>query len=247
MNKIPIGVKGVDSILPGGFPQGKCILLSGSCGTGKTIFAAHFINEGFRNREPGIFVSLEQDKSKLFCDLKEINIEWKKMEETGKLRMLGGSIAAIQRLKEQRKAGFEDFAQEIRDVALEIGAKRVVIDSLNLFLSLFEFPEQRRALVELIYVLQETGCTVLLTCETREQDKGLSWYGFEEYVADGVVLLKRTADEHQGRDGPRRNKRALEVIKMRGSDFKEGNFPLRITNKGMEVYMTDLDREFFHS
>ena len=242
MNKIPVGIKGVDDILLGGFPEGKSILISGNCGAGKTVFASHFIMEGLRNRETAVYISLEQDKQKLIADLEEIGIMWDPMEKKNKLRIIGGNLAYVRMLKDKRKAHFEDVIQEIKDVVVELHAKRVAIDSINLFMQLFDdLAEQRNCFSQLNYELQQLGCTVLYTCEIPEQGQNLSWYGFEEFVVDGVLLLKRNHEKELNM-----NRRFFEVIKMRGMDYKEGSFPLKITKEGMEVYMNDPSSEFFH-
>lgn len=242
MNKIPVGVKGVDDILLGGFPEGKSVLISGNCGAGKTIFASHFIMEGLRNKEAGVYISLEQDKQKLIADLEEIGIMWDPQEKKNKLRIIGGNLAYVRMLKEKRKAHFEDVIQEIKDVVIELHAKRVAVDSINLFLQLFDdISEQRNCFAQLNYELQQLGCTVLYTCEIPEISPSLSWYGFEEFVVDGVLLLRRNHEKELNL-----NKRFFEVIKMRGTDYKEGTFPFKITKEGMEVYMNDPSSEFFH-
>ena len=242
MNKIPVGVKGVDEILMGGFPEGKSILISGNCGAGKTVFASHFIMEGLRNKETAVYISLEQEKEKLILDLEEIGIMWNFHEKKNKLRIIGGNLAYVRMLKDKRKAHFEDVIQEIKDVVIELRAKRVAIDSINLFMQLFDdIPEQRNCFAQLNYELQLLGCTVLYTCEIPEVSQNLSWYGFEEFVVDGVLLLRRKHEKEFNS-----NKRFFEVIKMRGTDYKEGTFPFKITKEGMEVYMNDPSSEFFH-
>jgi circadian clock protein KaiC len=246
MKKIKVGVKGVDSVLYGGFPKGKVILLSGNCGAGKTIFASQFINEGIKGKEPGLYVSLEQEKKRLVADLEELNIHWAQHIEDGKLEVIGGNLAYIRRLKEKRKAGMEDFISEIVEVSQEIGAKRIAIDSVNLFLSLFESEkEKRNVLTELVYQLQDLGATILLTCEIPEDTKSLSWYGFEEFVADGVILLRRTKNITDKRGQINKYRRTFEVIKIRGSDYKWGDFPFKITQDGIIVYSSDPNQEFF--
>ncbi|MSR85999.1 hypothetical protein EXS74_01230 [Candidatus Woesearchaeota archaeon] len=242
MNKIAVGVKGVDDILMGGIPEGKSILLSGNCGAGKTVFASHFIMEGLKNKETAVYISLEQDKQNLISDLEEMGIMWDHYEKKNKLRIIGGNLAYVRMLKDKRKAHFEDVIQEIKAVVIELGAKRVAIDSINLFLQLFDdISEQRNCFAQLNYELQQLGCTILYTCEIPEISQKLSWYGFEEFVVDGVLLLRRNYEKELNM-----NKRFLEVIKMRGTDYKEGTFPFRITKEGMEVYKNDPSSEFFH-
>jgi len=238
MKRISSGVTGVDELLMGGIPQRKSILIAGSCGTGKTIFASHFIN-----KEGGVYISFEQDKDKLFDDLMEIGIDLKKLEKKNKLRVLGGNLVGIQKLKEKRKANVDDIIDEVIEVVREIKAKRVVIDSVNLFLMLFDTDKERRnILYELNYSLQQEGCTVCMTCELPERSKGLSWFGFEEFISDGVIVLKRNYKKEMNM-----NKRYMEIIKLRGTDFKEGNFPIKITKKGLKVFKTDPSDEFFHA
>ncbi len=230
MKKIPVGIKGIDAILLGGLPEGKSILVSGNCGAGKTVFASHFISEGLRNHESALYISLEQEKGRLMLDLQEMGIHWHSHEKKGKLKIIGGDFASLRRLKEKRKAHFLDLVQEITEVVQELKAKRVVIDSLNLLLSLFDNPnEQRNYFAQLNYELQKLGCTVLYTCEVPEYTPMISWFGFEEFVVDGVFMLKRQSDHKQVAH------RSIEIIKMRGSGHKEGSFPLRISEKGMEI------------
>jgi len=242
MKKIPVGIKGMDEILLGGIPEGKSMLVSGNCGAGKTIFASFFIAEGFRQRENCVYITLEQEKGKLLKDLQELGLDWAPLETKGRLRIIGGNLGFVKMLREKRKADFKDVVQEIKEVVKEIGAKRVAIDSINLFLALFDdVHEQRNGLAQLNYELSQMGCTVLYTCEVPEFGQAISWYGFEEFVVDGVLLLRRNYEKELNE-----NKRSLEVIKIRGANFRQGNFPLRITGKGMEVFLNDPGTEFFH-
>jgi circadian clock protein KaiC len=238
MKRIGIGVSGVDSLIEGGLLEGKSYLVSGNCGTGKTLFAAHFINESIKQKKTAVYVTFEQDREMLVSDLKRVGINW---ESKKNLSIIGGNLAYIYKLKEERGAKILDIVEEIKEVAIENNAKRVAIDSVNLFLSLFENPaDQRNGLAILIYELTKVGCTVLLTCETKDID-ALSWYGFEEFVVDGVMLLKRNLDKDLNS-----NHRYFQIIKMRGSCFEEGDYPLEISSDGVKIYKNDPSKEFFH-
>jgi len=50
-NNSPTGVKEFDELLDGGFPKGAVVLLAGSSGSGKTIFASQWLFEGVKNNE----------------------------------------------------------------------------------------------------------------------------------------------------------------------------------------------------
>ena len=170
-------------------------------------------------------------------------MDLKKLESKGKLKVLGGNLINILKLKTKRKAGAQDLIEEIVEVVRELNAKRVVIDSINLFLLLFETNAERRNIMyELSYALQQEGCTVVMTCELPERKEGLSWFGFEEFVVDGVLLLTKTYNKDLNI-----NKRFLEVVKLRGTNYKEGNFQLKITDGGMRVLLNDPNCAFFES
>ena len=230
MEKIKSGVDGVDELLSGGFPKGKIVMVSGSSGCGKTIFASQFLYEGLKRREPCVFITLEQPKAKLIDDLAEIGVEFAKYEKDGLLRVIGGPVGHVKYFKEKTKASILDIADEIAEVIKEIGAKRVVLDSVNLFTMLFETElEQRRAMADLVAVLGDLACTSLLTCEVKENTDNISWHGFEEFVVDGVIVLYRK---------PFGNKyeRAISVIKMRGVNHSQRVVSLQITKQGIVAF-----------
>ena len=59
--RVPTGILGLDSLIEGGFPQGRSILITGEPGTGKSIFALQFLAEGLKRNEKCIFVSADEN------------------------------------------------------------------------------------------------------------------------------------------------------------------------------------------
>ena len=59
LNRINSGIPGLDSIIQQGIPSNDLILLSGTCGAGKTTFGLQFLCSHART-EPGIYVSFEE-------------------------------------------------------------------------------------------------------------------------------------------------------------------------------------------
>ena len=59
--KVLTGIPGLDSLTYGGLPANRSTLISGSSGSGKTIFAAQFLARGITEfDEPGVFVTFEE-------------------------------------------------------------------------------------------------------------------------------------------------------------------------------------------
>jgi KaiC/GvpD/RAD55 family RecA-like ATPase len=229
-DRISSGIKGLNTMLDGGFIPGTTVLVSGQAGSGKTTFAMQFIYDGAKNGEHGLFITLEQDRDKLIADMAAVGMNIPKLKG---VTIIGGSVGEIMRFRKMVKAKLEDFMDEIQEVVCQTRAKRVAIDSINLFLMLFEAEEDKRfAMLQLISMLNKLGCTLMLTCETQE-NLSMSWYGFEEFVVDDVITLMNVKLDHYF-------KHALSVRKMRGSAHDNSIVSYEITPKGLVVYPDDV-------
>ena len=229
-DRLSSGVKGLNEMLDGGFMPGTTILISGQAGSGKTTFAMQFLYDGAKTDQNGLFITLEQDKDRLIADMASVGMNIPKMKS---ITVIGGSLGEVMRFRKMVKAKLDDFLSEIEEVVCQKKIKRVVIDSINLFLMLFEGEEDKRfALLSLTSMLNKHGCTVMLTCETQE-NLAMSWYGFEEFVVDDVITLMNVKLDHYF-------KHALSVRKMRGSAHDKSIVSYEITPKGLVVYPDDI-------
>src|SRR5687767_10993397 len=59
------GIKGLDSILAGGFPQHRFYLIQGDPGVGKTTFGLQFLLEGARRGEKSLYITLSETREEL--------------------------------------------------------------------------------------------------------------------------------------------------------------------------------------
>jgi circadian clock protein KaiC len=229
MKKISSGIPGMDDLLYGGFLEGKSILLTGTCGTGKTTFAAQFVMGGFKNKESCVFITFEQEVNKLIEDMSSVNVNFKDMIKKKKLAVIGGPLGQVSFFKKKTKALVEDIINEIIEVVENMRASRVVIDSINLFNMLFENDSERRnAMTLLTSKLSELNCTTLLISEVPENSKRLGWFGFEDFVVDGVIKVSREMNEN-------RCFRTINVIKMRGSPIIADLREMEINKKGVLI------------
>ena len=78
IERVPTGVKGFDKLIEGGVPRNTMVLLVGPCGTGKSIFSMNFLVEGAKKREPGLFVSLEEQQQSNYVNWMRFgwDLEW---------------------------------------------------------------------------------------------------------------------------------------------------------------------------
>ena len=61
------GVVGLDDVLRGGLQRNRLYLIEGDPGAGKTTLALHFLMEGARRGEPGLYVTLSETKEELLA------------------------------------------------------------------------------------------------------------------------------------------------------------------------------------
>ncbi len=236
MERIKTGINGLDDLIEGGFPEGRSVLVSGACGTGKTIFAMQFIYNGAQKyREPGIYVTLDERPDLIRQDCMRFGWDLKKLEQEGMLQIIDGSIAKIGLPSEEEfslpSTGFDidKLLLELMRAIKKTGAKRIVIDSIPALGFNFEKEtEVRKAVLKLSYMLMRSGTTSLLTSEVQEGENRYGKYGVEEYVVDGVIVL------HYMGVGTQSN-RTMHIRKMRATNHSENLHPLTINNNGITV------------
>lgn len=228
MVRISTGVAGLDDILGGGFPQGHLYLVDGNPGTGKTTLGMQFLREGAARGEAVLYVTLSESERELRevaqthgWDLKGIDIfQLLPMEDSLKREEQYTVFYPEEvELSETLKAVLERFE--------DTRPKRVVFDSLSeLRLLSRESLRFRRQLLALKQYFGERNSTVLMlddrTAESESRDI-LS-------IAHGAVRLENLTREY----GTKR--RRLEVLKMRGVQFREGYHDYNIRPGGLEVY-----------
>lgn len=241
-DRCPTGIPGLDEILEGGFPRNRSILLAGTCGTGKTTFAVQYLVNGIvKYNEPGIFVTLEQDADEIRKDMLKYGWDLQKLEDERKLIIIDTSLSKIG-IKEYVTSmpaeadksfsilpgefDFERITELVITSARKIKAKRVVIDSLPALdvLSRSE-TDVRRVLLQMNYEFKTNSLDSIMITEIPEGD-GVSKHGVEEYIADGVVILK--ANEAL-------DTRTIKIRKMRVTKHTLKPLMLDITYNGMVV------------
>jgi KaiC/GvpD/RAD55 family RecA-like ATPase len=239
---LPTGVEGLDELISGGFPRGRVILVLGGPGTGKTILASQFLYNGISQYgENAIFVSLDENKNHYYSEMLKFGWDFKKAEEEGKFTFIDATrLSRVAILKEKmlkeetsslrgKELQIDRLVEELQAKIQQIGAKRVVLDTLaSLFYRFLDPIERRTASIDLIESLSDIGVTAVVTTE-------LSYLGLErnlmdeEFLVHGVIMMQTLF--HGGT-----TTRALQVEKMRGANINPNLVPYTIDKNGIEVF-----------
>ena len=96
MERTATGIKGFDNLIEGGIPEARSVLVSGACGTGKTIFCMQFLYNGaMKYKEPGIYVTLDERPDLIRQDMLRFGWDLRKIEDENMIQIIDGSIAKI--------------------------------------------------------------------------------------------------------------------------------------------------------
>jgi circadian clock protein KaiC len=228
LEKVASGVSGLDDVLDGGLPKGRPTLLCGSAGCGKTLLAMQFLCRGALDAgEPGVFVAFEETIVDLTTNMASIGYDLDTMQRDGLLRIEAIHLDSAE-MVEVGEYDLEGLFLRIGAAVSEIGAKRIVIDTIEVLFGALSDPMLvRTELRRLFQWLKAAGLTAIVTAERGDGD-GMSRHGIEEYVSDCVILLdQRITDEI--------TTRMLRVVKYRGSVHGTNEFPFLISRDGVTV------------
>src|SRR6187399_2321188 len=129
--KTPTGINGLDEITHGGFPKGRPILICGSAGCGKTLFAMQFLVKGITEfNEPGVFMSFEETAEDLSENVRSLGFDLEKLKSENKLRVDHVRIERSE-IEETGEYDLEALFIRLNHAIDRIGAKRVVLDTIE--------------------------------------------------------------------------------------------------------------------
>ncbi len=222
--RVRSGIPGLDEMVGGGYKRGAIMMVAGDSGAGKTTFAMQFLQSGAaKQKEPGMYISFEEERPVLFDNLAPFGWNLEKLEADKRLLFLEYPPQEVDHFMAQEVV--------IHDAIEESGVSRVVLDSITSFAMLYETEYRRRQdITRLLRKLRKWGCTVLLTSEA-DVANGIPRARFGvETLADGLVYLYNFRLKGDMRT------RALEVVKMRGTAFESRIVPMKFTDSGLAVY-----------
>jgi circadian clock protein KaiC len=225
--KSPTGIRGLDEITLGGLPRGRPTLVCGRAGCGKTLFAVEFLVHGAIDYDdPGVFIAFEETEEDLTKNVASLGYDLADLSRRKKLTI---DYIRVERseIEETGEYDLEGLFVRLGHAIDSIGAKRVVLDTIEAIFSGFQNTNILRAeLRRLFRWLKDKGVTALITAE--QGDGTLTRHGLEEYVSDCVILL-----DHRVRD--QISTRRLRVVKYRGSSHGTNEYPFLIDEQGISV------------
>ncbi len=220
--RVETGIPGLDKLIEGGFVPGSTNLIAGNAGTGKTLMCMQYLWNGLQKGENAVYVTLEQRAEDILADVARFGWDFSKYIAAGKFRL--DSLIATD---------IKTVTEKIAESVKRIGAKRFALDSLTIAsMGWRERPDEafqlRAKAFDMLNTLKSLGVTSMIISEIpRHLKEEISKFGFEEFVADSVVVLN-----YMTIGGASRN---MQIMKMRRTDHGKKIYPFEITERGIVV------------
>ncbi len=216
------GISELDRMLSGGFLRGDTVLIAGNAGTGKTTLALQFlVNGATQFGENGIYISFEQMPDQIYRDALNFGWNLRQLEQMNKLRIICTSPDLM--------TG-EGATALLADPIREINPSRIVVDSASHLEMFVPEKEIRLEAYRLVNYFKTKGLTTLLLSESHEISGGaltITGTGIS-FLVDCVILLRYVEIESS-------MKKAITILKMRGSDHDKRLRELEITSQGIRL------------
>jgi KaiC/GvpD/RAD55 family RecA-like ATPase len=247
--RLATGIRGLDDMLKGGLIPGRPYVVSGTAGSGKTTLGIQFLQQGVRQGERALFVSIDEPPSEVRENVRSLGWDVGKirildvhpsakayskkvsMVEVGAQRAVGSLMDARPDAKaEAMKLASPDLSAQslqlmLRQELLETRYSRVVIDSMTSLKRLSETQgDIDNTLLSLLRFLSESNVTSLIVTDVPDPTK----LDVESFICRGEVRLHRLMLSN-------RIERCITVEKFRGSAHDTLPRPLEISAAGLIV------------
>jgi KaiC/GvpD/RAD55 family RecA-like ATPase len=241
---LPTRVSTFDDLIDSrGIERGTTLLLSGGCGSGKTIFAMQSAYYAALAGEKVVYFTFDDDPERVKRHMQK-NFGWdlEKLERSGNFWMnkvdpydIARSIETIVKDKDLKSVldGIKNVHAEAKEVTMPFHPDRVIIDSLSALSIAFGDKMRYRAYLNvLLDSLRSYNSVNMVITESEQEPNVYSRSGIEEFLVDGVVVFYYIRRESV-------RTRALEVLKLRFSDHVKKLVPFKITESGITIYLEE--------
>jgi circadian clock protein KaiC len=218
---ISTGIPRLDVMLDGkGFYRGSSILYTGTAGTGKSSFAAVFVDAACRRGEKCLYMAMEETEDQIVRNMKSIGIDLGQWVKKGLLKFYITRPALY---------GLEMHIVLIEDLLNKFQPLNVVMDPISDFIAVGGGKEVKSMLTRLQDLMKSRGMTTLYTdLLVGDINTPMRSEAYISSMIDTWILLRNF--EYNGE-----RSRGLTVIKSRGMPHSNQVREFVFSSKGIDL------------
>lgn len=237
IDRVKTGVKGLDELIQGGFPKGSNIVVTGTPGSGKSIFGMNFIIEGCKNGEKCLYITVEQTPDDIVDQASQFGWDFNQYENNGTLKFIG---------LDYRRLSEMNTYTELKRIIQENNYERIVIDSMT---SITDSPPtvndlvdgadrglhpsafslmNRTNIMSIFEATKKNGVTTVSISQKVEGEPGDTADNISEFIGDGLILLDTKILGET-------SKRTLQIKKLRKTNINVVPHNFEFTKDGISV------------
>lgn len=221
--RVPFGLPPLDAMLDGGVLSGSSTVLLGAPGTGKTVLGLHFLAEGARRGEPGVYFGFYETPPRLMAKADALGIDLRRALDEGRLEL---------QWQPPLETNLDALAERLLERIAARGARRLrlFIDGVAGFRDAAIYPERlERFFAALTHRLREHDVTTLLSDETALFADSIDLPRRElAAIVENIVYLRQSEREDEVRH-------SLVILKARESAYDPRVRAFRIRQHGIEL------------
>ena len=236
--RLSTGIAALDDALEEGYWSGSTTLIAGPSGAGKTLMGLHFVYAGAARDENSVFVTLQESRGQLARVISRFG--W--TIDDPHVTIMDRSPVDMY---------IDELIYDVLDRMHAVGARRLVIDSLNDLIVAAPDPMRlREFLYSLVQRCEQQNINAMFTYETMElfRTTRLSELGMS-HIADNVILLQHVQDGAADETRPQRpeSQRLQELLgDQRVPHLVRGHHTGRPTRRTFAVELSSQGRPSPH-
>lgn len=214
------GNKELDEMCGGGHFHDSVILISGATGTGKTLMATTFINEGCKAGEKALLIAFEESRAQLIRNASGWGMDLVKWEKKGLLKIICAQPEIV---------GLADHLLKVKKEANSFQPGRMAVDSLSAMERVSTGKTFREFIIGITSFAKEKRMASMFTAVTASLMGGTSiTEAHISTLTDSIILMRYVELMGQMRRG-------LTVLKMRGSAHEKNIREYTIDSQGFHI------------
>ena len=215
---VSTGVGDLDAMITkGGWYRGSTTMISGESGTGKTSFAAAFVDAACQRGERAVFLAFEESAAQLVRNMASIGVKLQRHLKSGALRIQAGRPT---------QSGLESHLTQLYRCVEQFDPAVVVIDPITDFTAIGTSMDIKSMLMRMVDYLKTKGITAVFTSLIHEggsiDDPTIS------SLIDNWVQLRNLEIDDERRRG-------LYVQKVRGMEHSHRVRQFELHNRGIRL------------